>query len=118
MATRDKTDPPEDLISSAELMRLLADEADQLHENDNDNDDEDTLGVEPMPKIMRMPEGIEVVERRVGRAVGQWILEVRCECGRRWFEVETVETGKCPRCGSLVLITIEGVGPSSGGASR
>jgi len=60
---------------------------------------------------MRMPEGIEVVERRVGRAVGQWILEVRCECGRRWFELEAVDTGKCPRCGALVLIRIEVAAP-------
>ena len=41
MTTRDKPDPPEDLISSAELMRLLADEADQLHEDDGDEDDQD-----------------------------------------------------------------------------
>ena len=117
MTTRDKPDPPEDLISSAELMRLLADEADQLHENDTD-DDGDTLGLEPLPKVMRMPEGIEVVERRVGRAVGQWILEVRCECGRRWFELEAVDTGKCPRCGALVLIRIEGAGPSDSESTR
>ena len=63
-------------------------------------------------------EGIEVVERRVGRAIGQWILEVRCECGRRWFEVEAVDTGKCPRCGALVLIRIEGTGPFGGEADR
>ena len=107
MTTRDKPDPPEDLISSAELMRLLADEADQLHENDAD-DDGDTLGLEPLPKVMRMPEGIEVVERRVGRAVGQWILEVRCECGRRWFEVEQVATARCPRCGVMTLVEVEG----------
>ena len=118
MTTRDKADPPEDLISSDELMRLLADEADQLHEADRDDDEGDTLGLEPMPRVMRMPEGIEVVERRVGRAIGQWILEVRCECGRRWFEVEAVDTGKCPRCGALVLIRIEGTGPSGGEADQ
>jgi hypothetical protein len=117
MTTRDKADPPEDLISSAELMRLLADEADQLHEDDG-GDDSDTLGLEPLPKVMRMPEGIEVVERRVGRAVGQWILEVRCECGRRWFELEAVDTGKCPRCGALVLIRIEGTGPADSESDR
>ena len=118
MTTRDKADPPEDLISSDELMRLLADEADQLHEADRDDDEGDTLGLEPMPRVMRMPEGIEVVERRVGRAIGQWILEVRCECGRRWFEVEAIDTGKCPRCGALVLIRIEGTGPSGGEADQ
>jgi hypothetical protein len=110
MATRDKVEPSEDLISSAELMRLLADEADQLHENDDD----DTLDATPLPRVMRMPDGIEVVEQRVVRATAQWILEVRCQCGRRWFEVEAVETGKCPRCGALVLIGIEGAGPTPG----
>lgn len=112
MTIRDKADPPEDLISSAELMRLLADEAEELREADDDDDQADTLGMEALPKVMRMPEGIEVVERRIGRAVGQWILEIRCECGRRWFELEAVDTGKCPRCGTLVLIRIEGSGPS------
>ena len=100
----DKTpapDAPEDLISLSQLMKVLEDEPEPV-------DDEDaTLGTAPLPKITRMPEGIEVQERRLGRAVGHWVLQVRCECGRRWFEVEPVQTADCPRCGALVLIDID-----------
>jgi hypothetical protein len=51
-------------------------------------------------------DGYEVVEHRVGRAIGQWILQLRCECGRRWFELEEVDTTTCPRCGLLVYVAI------------
>lgn len=54
----------------------------------------------------RLPEGYEVHEHGMGRAVGQWVLQVRCECGRRWFEVEAIEATHCPRCGSLVYLQI------------
>jgi len=100
----DKTpadDPPEDLISLSQLMKVLEDEPEPV------GDDEPTLGMAPLPKITRMPEGIEVSERRLGRAVGRWVLQVRCECGRRWFEVDPVQAADCPRCGALVLIDIE-----------
>jgi len=94
-------DGPEDLISLSQLMKALEDEPEQPV------DDDATLGTAPLPKITRMPEGIEVTERRLGRAVGHWVLQVRCECGRRWFEVEPVQTADCPRCGALVLVDIE-----------
>jgi hypothetical protein len=100
----DKTpaaDPPEDLISLSQLMKVLGDEGEPV------GDDDATLGTAPLPNITRMPEGIAVTERRLGRAVGHWVLQVRCECGRRWFEVDPVQTADCPRCGALVLIDIE-----------
>ncbi len=58
----------------------------------------------PIPNITKLPEGYEVVEQKVGRAVGQWVLMVRCQCGRRWFEVEAIEAATCPRCGLLVYV--------------
>jgi hypothetical protein len=94
-------DLPEDLISLSQLLKVLEDEPEPV------DDDEPTLRPAPLPKITRMPEGIEVTERRLGHAVGHWVLQVRCECGRRWFEVEPVQTADCPRCGALVLIDIE-----------
>jgi hypothetical protein len=94
-------DAPEDLISLSQLMKVLEDEPEPV------DDDDATLGTTPLPRITRMPEGIEVTERRMGRAVGHWVLQVRCECGRRWFEVEPVQAADCPRCGALVLIDIE-----------
>ena len=100
----DKTaagDPPDDLISLSQLMKVLEDEPDPVDEEDA------TLGTKPLPKITRMPEGMEVTERRIGHAVGHWVLQVRCECGRRWFEVDEVQTADCPRCGALVFIDID-----------
>ena len=101
-------DEPQDLISPAQLLRYLDDAsgvpADQGQEQDQDQELGDTS---PLPRITRMPEGITVDERRVGRAVAQWILHVRCECGRRWFEVESIDTTTCPRCGVLVYVDVD-----------
>ena len=67
-----------------------------------------------IPKITSLPEGIEVIEQRVGRAVGNWILQVRCQCGRRWFETEPMDATNCPRCGMYVYIDVQaGSGPES-----
>ena len=72
------------------------------HKPDNDVSDlEDTAR---LPAITRLPEGIEVVETEIGRAVGQWILMVRCQCGKRWFEIEAIEAATCPRCSALVYV--------------
>jgi hypothetical protein len=92
---------PEDLISISQLTQLLDEEPEP------GDDDESARGTVPVPKITRMPAGIEVTERQLGHAVGRWVLQVRCDCGRRWFEVEPVRTGDCPRCGALVLIDID-----------
>src|SRR5215204_1765029 len=67
-------------------------------------DDDDTARV---PQIVSAPEGIEVVEQVMGTAMGQWILQVRCQCGRRWFELEPIKTATCSRCGTMVLVQIE-----------
>jgi len=103
-----KPDESPDLIGVSDLMRLLDDEAPGANtpRDPQQQDDDDTLDA-PVPRMTRMPDGIEVVEQPLGHAVGRWILQVRCECGRRWFEVEAVESATCPRCGSLVLIQID-----------
>jgi len=67
----------------------------------------DVSGKVRVPTLTRMPEGYEVLEQRVGRAVGQWVLQVRCDCGRRWFEVEAIDSTHCPACGSLVYVDIQ-----------
>jgi hypothetical protein len=99
MESFDDADAPE-LISPARLLRYLdeSESADAPGEGD------------PLPRITAMPEGISVDERRVGRAVAQWILHVRCDCGRRWFEAEAVDTATCPRCGVLVYVDIDARG--------
>ena len=69
--------------------------------------DDDVSATAEFPKITRMPEGIEVVEERVGKAVGQWVLHVRCQCGRRWFELEAIDATHCPRCGRYVYLDVQ-----------
>ena len=60
-----------------------------------------------VPSITRMPEGYEVEEHRVGQAIGQWVLQLRCQCGRRWFELKPVSTTTCPRCCLLVCVEMQ-----------
>ena len=71
---------------------------------DEPGDMDDTARV---PNITRMPEGYEVVEHRLVHATAQWVLHVRCQCGRRWFELEAIDATHCPRCGVLVYIDIQ-----------
>jgi hypothetical protein len=99
-----------DLISLSQLMRKMDDSGRADIHRAPVEDVEDLEDTAPVPRITRMPEGIRVDERRVGRAVAQWILHVRCECGRRWFEVEAIDTTTCPRCGVLVYVDIDARG--------
>jgi hypothetical protein len=66
---------------------------------------EDTafIGV-PLPRIEQLPPGMIVEEGEMGHATGQWIVQVRCDCGRRWFDVKMVKTARCPRCEMMVVI--------------
>lgn len=75
------------------------------HQSDSDpGKDDDTAR---LPGITSLPEGIEVVETEIGHAVGQWILMVRCQCGKRWFELEAIEAATCPRCSALVYVDMQ-----------
>ena len=101
-------DQSEDLISPAQLLRYLDESSGVPATREQEQDQEQELDdTSPVPRITHMPEGIKVDERRVGRAVAQWILHVRCECGRRWFEVEPIDTTTCPRCGVLVYVDVD-----------
>ncbi|HQR24134.1 MAG TPA: hypothetical protein PL152_01650 [Steroidobacteraceae bacterium] len=96
-------DPVEaELVSPASLLRFLGETS-----HVSEAGEPEPARSEPVPRITRMPEGVRVEERRFGRAVAQWILQVRCECGRRWFEVEEIDTAKCPKCGMLVYVDME-----------
>jgi hypothetical protein len=115
MKSRDSREPAkgpvwledgEDLISATQLIRFTDQQGREVADAADDADDElgDTVR---LPKITRMPEGMQVVEERLGQATAQWILEVRCECGRRWFELEEVATAQCPRCKMQVRVKVE-----------
>ena len=58
----------------------------------------------PLPRVEQLPPGMIVKEDVMGRATGQWIVQIRCECGRRWFDVQMVKTARCPRCDSMVVV--------------
>jgi len=87
-----------ELLDDAQIFRSWGDD------RVDGSDDDDTARV---PAITSLPEGMEVIEHTVGRAVGQWVLMVRCQCGRRWFEVEAFDTATCPRCGMLVFLDVQ-----------
>ena len=104
----------EDMISPAQLIGYFGEPAPAVerrdqreHDRGNEGGDEGGDDTNRLPRITRAPEGIKVEEHRVGRAVAQWVLHVRCECGRRWFEVEAVDTTGCPRCGMLVYVDVD-----------
>lgn len=93
-------DPPDELISPAKLMRHL-DQAERAADDDYEG------ATNRLPRVTQMPEGIKVEEHSIGRAIAQWVLHVRCECGRRWFEVEAIDTTTCPRCGMFVYVDVD-----------
>jgi hypothetical protein len=66
----------------------------------------DSGGTIRRPIVTQLPEGYVVVEQRVGRAVAEWLLHVRCECGYGWFEAEAKVEVCCPACGKLVHLDI------------
>ena len=47
---------------------------------------------------------VEVCERDVVRGEMRVLYEVRCPCGKRWFNVTPDRVQLCPRCGSAVLL--------------
>ena len=57
-----------------------------------------------LPRIEQLPPGIVVAEAEMGRATGQWIVLIRCECGRRWFDLRMVKTARCPRCETMAVV--------------
>lgn len=97
----------EDLISTTQLIRFTDQQGREVDDAAAADEDDELGDTVRLPKITRMPDGMQVVEQRLGRATAQWILEVRCECGRRWFELEEVATARCPRCKQLVRVKVE-----------
>ena len=84
-----------DLVEPSEVLQYL------------DDAEHDPEYEESLPGILKMPEGMKVDERRVGRAVAQWVLHVRCDCGKRWFETDVIDSTTCPRCGLLVYVDMD-----------
>jgi hypothetical protein len=58
------------------------------------------LGVPPE----QPDEGVEVREREVVRGTTSIVYEIRCVCGRRWFNRRRERLNICPRCARAVLL--------------
>jgi hypothetical protein len=69
--------------------------------------DDDSGDTARLPAATHAPDGMTVVEQRLGHAVGQWIFLVRCDCGRRWFDLKAVDNVQCPRCGLWVRVEVD-----------
>ena len=50
------------------------------------------------------PDGGDLLEREVVRGKMKVIYEVRCGCGRRWFNPRLERVQLCPRCDRAVVI--------------
>lgn len=97
----DKSGPSDETPDLLDPRLLTLPEGGADYARGQDDDDDDTAA---LPQITRLPDGISVVEQRIGQASGQWIFCVRCECGRRWFDTRAIDTAQCPRCGLWVQV--------------
>jgi hypothetical protein len=55
-------------------------------------------------------DGTELQEREVVRGRVRMICEVRCDCGKRWFNTKFERLQLCPRCDRAVLLDEPGDG--------
>jgi len=92
-----QTDELSDVIDGAQLLPVLEEPEDER---------EDAGDTANLPKITRMPEGTEVVEHSTGSAEARWLLELRCQCGQGWFELEPMPAATCPHCGLFVYVKV------------
>ena len=110
-AWQDNARPLDDLPDTANETQetpVLVDAAERFLANGSESLRDQELDTAWLVQRLKAPDpGIEVVEDRAGSAFGQWVLHVRCECGRRWFELDAVKASTCPRCGVLVYVEID-----------
>ena len=48
--------------------------------------------------------GIEVQEEELSTITAQKLYQMRCECGRSWFELEVSRLAKCPACSRIGVV--------------
>jgi hypothetical protein len=94
----------------APIMRLMSGLRDRL--KPNSYVDWSDIPDEPEPPyrarltlpVEQSPDGLEVREREVVRGEITTIYEVRCPCGKRWFNPVFENVQICPRCSCAVLV--------------
>jgi|GEM_PF-2355090 len=64
---------------------------------------------EGQPTPLRAPRnaaGIDVREEQLGTAKAQRLYQMRCECGRCWFELELPILVRCPACAKVSAVSL------------
>ena len=66
-------------------------------------------GTESQPDRFQVKQGggIEVQEEELSTITAQKLYQMRCECGRSWFELELSRLAKCPACSKLGIVDNE-----------
>lgn len=94
----------------APIMRLVSGLRDRLRPNSyvdwSDIPDEPESPYRARLTLLpeRGPDGLDVREREVVRGEVTTIYEVRCPCGKRWFNPQFENVQICPRCSCAVLL--------------
>ena len=57
-----------------------------------------------VPRPEERPADPEVGVREVVRGQLRTLYEIRCRCGKRWFNTQFESIQLCPRCGCVVLL--------------
>ncbi len=62
-------------------------------------------GDSPADRLQSKPAGgIEVQEEELSTITAQKLYQMRCECGRSWFELEVARLAKCPACSRIGVV--------------
>lgn len=93
------------------LTRLLSMVRDRRQHNDEYVDWADVPDVPESPYRARLSpaaerssRGVRVGESEVVRGEVTTVYEVRCPCGKRWFNVQPQHMQLCPRCNRVVRL--------------
>jgi hypothetical protein len=61
----------------------------------------------PVPYAQRRAlDGIEVREEKLGAVTAQRVYNLRCNCGRSWFELDVPRLVQCPACAKMCIVTL------------
>lgn len=52
----------------------------------------------------QVPDDVEIGDREVVQGTMKIVYEVRCACGKRWFNPHLENVQVCPRCSRAVLL--------------
>jgi len=62
---------------------------------------------QPTPlRAPRTAPGIDVREEQLGTVKAQRLYQMRCECGRCWFELELPILVRCPACSKVSAVSL------------